>query len=217
MAGELPTVFYVCGGIGAGKSTVVDHLAQCGYRVVQEPVAAWRDHGLLGGMYSALQLPPGAPRDPEIHLDPAAFQITALVTRFAALQAALECDVQPSTIIVERSLDEDGIFAAETIPPGVGTTAYQAVAETLEPRVAPHHPYYVVLDCPVATMLRRSVTRGRAEESELSSEYFVRLADRYASWAATLPPDRTFRVDASADPAHVAAEVAAWIMRHQTK
>lgn len=207
-----PRVFYICGGIGAGKSTALRHLRDCGLACVPEPVAEWQRCGMLAAAYQTQARGPGDPWNPAVHLDPAAFQTTALATRFAALQTALAAGGAPA-LVVERSLDEDrAVFAAETIPPGSpAMAAYDLAWAQLTAAVGPHTAYYVYLDCPVDIMLARVAHRGRPEESGLTEQYLSRLAARYDQWAAGLPQDRTLRIDASRGAEHVAAEVAAWV------
>ena len=210
-----PCVFYVCGGIGAGKSTVIRHLTDCGLACALEPVDAWQRAGMLDAMYKTQELAPGAPRDPAVHIDAAAFQTAALVTRYAALQASIGGAGPTGAVCVERSLAEDReVFAAETIPAGsVTRAAYDLAWDTLTAQVMPHVAYHIVLDCPVATMMERAAGRGRTEEAGLSAGYMHRLGARYASWADKLPPARTFRVDASVQAEHVAVQVAEWVLR----
>lgn len=207
-----PRVFYICGGIGAGKSTVLRHMGDCGLVGVPEPVAEWQRCGMLAAAYKTQARRPGEPWDAAVHLDPAAFQTTALVTRFAALQAAIAGGGAPA-LVVERSLDEDrAVFATETIPVGgPAMAAYDLAWSQLTAAVLPHTAYYIFLDCPVDIMLARVGQRGRPEESGLTEQYLARLAARYDQWAAGLPQDRTLRIDASLGAEHVAAEAAAWV------
>ena len=100
------------GNIGAGKSTLL-RVLEAAYggcsavRFVDEPVAQWEGAGLLAALYAG-------------KMSPAAFQLTAMVTRAAALKEAL-ADPFAKIIISERSLASDrAVFAATQLAAPTG-------------------------------------------------------------------------------------------------
>lgn len=207
-------VFYICGGIAVGKSTVLAHLASCGMAVVPEPVDAWCRTGMLAGMYRTQQLGPGDAPDPATDLDTAAFQVVALITRYTALSTAIHASVPETPLCVERSLGEDrDVFADATIPPGVSRRAYELAWGQLGASTPAHTPHYIYLKCSAATMCARVKKRSREAESGVPDAYIRKIAERYATWADALPRAHVTVIDAERSPDHVAAKVAMHIMR----
>ena len=103
------------GNIGAGKSTLLRVLKAAyggcsAVRFVDEPVAQWERAGLLAALYAG-------------KMSPAAFQLTAMVTRAAALKETL-ADPFAKVIISERSLASDRAVFAATQLSGADRDAY---------------------------------------------------------------------------------------------
>ena len=183
------------GNIGAGKSTLLRVLKAAyggcsAVRFVDEPVAQWERAGLLAALYAG-------------KMSPAAFQLTAMVTRAAALKEAL-ADPFAKVIISERSLASDRAVFAATQLSGADRDAYDLAYETIElPAVAATAT--VLLECPVEELTRRVSRRRRDGENRVSVEYLQMLEAAHQRYFATL--DRASRVDASAAPDDVARDV----------
>ena len=183
------------GNIGAGKSTLLRVLKAAyggcsAVRFVDEPVAQWERAGLLAALYAG-------------KMSPAAFQLTAMVTRAAALKEAL-ADPFAKVIISERSLASDRAVFAETQLSGADRDAYDLAYETIElPAVAATAT--VLLECPVEELTRRVSRRRRDGENHVSVEYLQMLGSAHERYFATL--DRASRVDAAAAPDDVARDV----------
>ena len=183
------------GNIGAGKSTLLRVLEAayggCGaVRFVDEPVAQWEGAGLLAALYAG-------------KMSPAAFQLTAMVTRAAALKEAL-ADPVAKVIISERSLASDRAVFAATQLAGADRDAYDLAYATIDlPAVAATAT--VLLECPVEELTRRVARRRRDGEHHVSAEYLQMLEAAHERYFATL--DRASRVDASAAPHDVARDV----------
>ena len=194
-------VYFVCGTIGAGKSTVLEHLGLCtdrlNCRVVPEPITEWGQ--LLDDMYAS-------------RLDTCAFQLMALTTRFAALDAALKGP--EDILIVERSLEEDRhIFARQLLAPGSAEMrAYTLAWDALQRCMTPHTPIYIFLDASADLAMSRIRSRGRAAEMSITKQYVEDLNVRYREWVATVPSGQTMIVDASKSPQHACALVADFIL-----
>ena len=183
------------GNIGAGKSTLLRVLKAAyggcsAVRFVDEPVAKWERAGLLAALYAG-------------KMSPAAFQLTAMVTRAAALKEAL-ADPFAKVVISERSLASDRAVFAATQLSGADRDAYDLAYETIElPAVAATAT--VLLECPVEELTRRVSRRRRDGENHVSAEYLQMLGSAHERYFATL--DRASRVDASAAPDDVARDV----------
>jgi thymidylate kinase len=183
------------GNIGAGKSTLLRVLKAAyggcsAVRFVDEPVAQWERAGLLAALYAG-------------KMSPAAFQLTAMVTRAAALKEAL-ADPFAKVIISERSLASDRAVFAGTQLSGADRDAYDLAYATIElPAVAATAT--VLLECPVEELTRRVSRRRRDGENHVSAEYLQMLESAHGRYFATL--DRASRVDASAAPDDVARDV----------
>jgi len=103
------------GGVGAGKSTVMRYIQflllreSVAFASIDEPVAAWRLHGLLDAMYRELLSLPS-------------FQYMSLVDRFLQLINALGAPNVPDLFICERSPRSDAsTFALMGVPSGAET------------------------------------------------------------------------------------------------
>ena len=183
------------GNIGAGKSTLLRVLKAAyggcsAVRFVDEPVPKWERAGLLAALYAG-------------KMSPAAFQLTAMVTRAAALKEAL-ADPFAKIVISERSLASDRAVFAATQLSGADRDAYDLAYETIElPAVAAMAT--VLLECPVEELRRRVSRRRRDGEKHVSAEYLQMLESAHERYFATL--DRASRVDASAAPDDVARDV----------
>ena len=183
------------GNIGAGKSTLLRVLKAAyggcsAVRFVDEPVAQWERAGLLAALYAG-------------KMSPAAFQLTAMVTRAAALKEAL-ADPFAKIVISERSLASDRAVFASTQLSGADRDAYDLAYETIElPAVAATAT--VLLECPVEELTRRVSRRRRDGENHVSAEYLQMLESAHERYFANL--DRASRVDASAAPDDVARDV----------
>ena len=136
-------------------------------------------------------------------MSPAAFQLTAMVTRAAALKEAL-ADPFAKIVISERSLPSDKAVFAATQLSGADRDAYDLAYETIE-RPAVAAMATVLLECPVEELTRRVSRRRRDGEKHVSAEYLQMLESAHERYFATL--DRASRVDASAAPDDVARDV----------
>ena len=183
------------GVLGAGKTTALKHLTACGIATVDEPLD---DFGFL--------LPSAA----EGKLDPAAFQISVLCSRFACQFQACTARPQPPLTVTERSMGADRhVFAATTLPPGPSMDAYLLAWQRLADTMTAHmqvQTIYVYLKCDADTAIARVRARGRAGEGNVSREYLQQLIKAHDSWLSRQPLVHV--VDATQAPSIVAARVA---------
>jgi len=164
------------GGIGVGKSTVMDALrkARPSMYFIDEPVKQWEETGLLDAMYQNT-IPPGT------------FQIAALSTRMAPLLRAVREGHR--IIVTERSPWSDlKVFTEANLSAGsIELTAYRmaydALMTAMPSRVRLCNIY---LTASVDTLQKRMAWRARDAEKTNSEEerasrraYLEKLQERH--------------------------------------
>jgi len=164
------------GGIGVGKSTVLDRLKQAlakiaGVVFVDEPVDEWVGHGFLQASYDG-------------SLNKCAFQHTVLMALAADLGYAV-LSKNPVVIITERSpVSNYHVFAKQNLS-GIELEAYhftwQRFMKVRPPQIQSH---YVYLDASVDSLVQRRMIRNRQGENEISVEYMESLERRHKEWLA---------------------------------
>lgn len=159
----------VAGNIGAGKSTLVQTLAeQFGWTPLFEPAAV---NPYLADFYADM-------RRWSFHS-----QIFFLTHRLRIHQEAVR---HPGIVIQDRSIYEDAEIFVETLYHQGHMSArdyktYRALYETLQELIPP--PDLVVyLRASVPTLLARIARRGRAYERNISPLYLEELNLRYEAW-----------------------------------
>lgn len=145
------------GGIGVGKSTVVNALraARPDLLYIDEPVDAWEEAGLLDAMYKGT-------------IQPGTFQIAALSTRMAPLLKAVREGHR--TIVTERCPWSDfEVFTKANLAVGsIELTAYKMAYDALMTAMPTQvYLYNIYLTADVDTLITRMETRARdAERTE---------------------------------------------------
>ena len=164
------------GGIGVGKSTVVNALRSTrpDLLYIDEPVDAWESAGLLEAMYKGT-IPPGT------------FQIAALSTRMAPLLKAVREGHR--FIVTERCPWSDfEVFTKANLPEGsIELTAYKMAYDALMTAMpTPVYLYNIYLTAEVNTLVERMQTRARDAErteddaaKESRRKYLEKLQDRH--------------------------------------
>lgn len=181
---------------GAGKTTVMKHLNDCGIHTIQEPLS---DFGPLLPAVAACRI------------DPCAFQIAVLCSRYACQFKALTGNTAPTMFVTERSMGADKhVFAATTLPAAsVAMEAYTMAWERLSATMNQHvqlRTVYVYLRCDAETALARVQRRNRSGEGGISQAYLQQLVDAHEAWLPSCC--EVYEIDATAAPASVAARIA---------
>jgi deoxyadenosine/deoxycytidine kinase len=197
------------GGIGAGKSTVMNSLRMARPDLVflDEPVSLWESSGLLTAMYNGT-------------VNPGTFQIAALSTRIAPLMAAIRRGAR--TIVTERCPYSDyRVFTQANLKKGsVELKAYEMAYHALLQAMPAIQVHIVYLHSEVNTLLERMKTRGRAaeavnDESQIQArrEYLEKLQthhDEFYNWSSA---SSRVKIDASLSPPEVASTATAAVDR----
>jgi len=187
---------FISGNIGAGKSTLLDAFAtQCkavgDWTFVKEPVDEWVKMGLLSAMYDGT-------------LNPGEFQLMALATRAANLQAASK---KTPFVMAERSPWEDSHVFAGTTLAGIHRVNYDYthahLVAALDAR--PTQIVHFVLEVRPEIALTRINSRARVGEQRVTLEYLQALHKTYSTFT---PPGTVHRIDANGSAAATLAAVA---------
>lgn len=173
-------VYFLSGGIAAGKSTVLSQL-QKRYEThgnvafVYEPVREWLEvavgkSNLLGAMYDG-------------DISKSTFQFSVIISRFRSLYKAL---VAPGidTIFVERSpWDEKHVFAKTNL----STAEFQAYGYMFDSLMGFFEDFpalrvtFVYLQTEVDVLMERmNLVRKRSEENSVSREYMNSLDEAHS-------------------------------------
>ncbi len=205
--GKEVVIVNIEGSIGVGKSTLLANLRarladdqNCAF--VDEPVDTWERAGLLAAMYDG-------------SLSHAAFQLTALATRFAALVRTL-ADRSARLVLSERSIFSDRDIFAKVHLSEVDARAYALAHDSLVGALPRSLTLVtILLDAPVPTLVERVRRRGRASEAEgdgggVGEEYLRTLADAHEAYVEKISHAYA-RVDALGPPDEVCNAVCAAI------
>ena len=182
------------GGIGAGKSTCLAELADHfldnpSVKVIQEPVASWRDSGILERFYEGT-------------VTPLEFQLVALATLTAPIIAALN-DPRLELVITERSpLSNLAVFATVNLR-GDSLVAFELAYDALAAALPPCTRVTAYLDATPALTQQRARERGRHEEAAIPLSLHHKLYSRHETMFNAIG-HRKLRIDATASAGDVA-------------
>ena len=189
MADACPVVVSFEGGIGIGKSTVIEKLKTllngvAGVVFVDEPVDEWMQSGLLQAMYKGT-------------LNTSTFQHMVLMSLAADLGRVVLYQ-KPALIITERSpVSNYYVFAKENLD-GHELDSYKFVWDRFMGIYPPGiESHYIYLDAPTSVLTDRIKARDRSAEDSVSAAYMDALDNRHKAWLANEANAHT--VDASAD------------------
>lgn len=209
-----PLILSIEGNIGVGKSTLLKNLranrelASNGVIFVDEPVAIWERAGLLAAMYKG-------------ELGHAAFQLTALTTRYSALVAALRTP-GVKLVIAERSLASDRSVFAGTHLGELDARAYGVAYDALVQALGNVRYATVLLKAPIENLQSRVRSRGRDGENMdaddgaggggVDAQYLQTIEDAHDKYFDAIGPDQAkVRINARSTAEQVASTVIATI------
>ena len=163
-------IFFLEGNVGAGKSTILNHLKQefpDDLTTVPEPVALWEESGLLAEMYDG-------------RLSRATFQFVALITKMSSLLDAIR-SCKTSVILVERSPYSDlEIFAEGTLEQTdliAYKLAHKQLIKEFEREAGDAKKTFVFLEnLTISQLIGRIRKRNRNGESRVDED-FLRMLD----------------------------------------
>lgn len=203
------TLITIEGGIGAGKTTVMNSLRMARPDLVflDEPVGLWESSGLLTAMYDGT-------------VNPGTFQIAALSTRVAPLMAAIRRGAR--TIVTERCPYSDyRVFTQANLEKGsVELKAYEMAYHALLQAMPAMQVHIVYLRSDVDTLLERMKTRGRTAEAvkddaqmQARREYLEKLQKRHDEFYDWPSASSRVQIDASLSAPEVASMATAVVDR----
>lgn len=208
--GDFVHLVSIEGGIGVGKSTILDTLRKVrpSLKLIEEPVKEWENTGLLQHMYNKT-IPPGT------------FQIAALSTRMAPILRAV--NEGHRFIVTERSpySDYEVFTKANLSPNSVELTAYEMAYDALMTAMPSRiRLYNIYLSADVDTLLKRMAWRARdAERTETAAAradrrvYLETLEEHHKNFfnasaeGLRVAVYERFRIDATQDVTAVASQV----------
>lgn len=173
-----PTIIYIEGNIGTGKSTFLKQLDESylkkkyNYDVIYEPVDDWQKIGILEKFYS----------DPKKYCY--LFQSYCLFTRFQLLR---KIESSLDYIFIERSIFSDKyVFATGCKELGQLDDIEYNIYDTWFNNFLKNHPvdyYHIYLRVDPRVCLERINTRNRGEESGIGLDYLTLLHDKHENWS----------------------------------
>jgi deoxyadenosine/deoxycytidine kinase len=191
-----PTIFFVEGNIGSGKSTFLKNIQQTGLfkapQFLQEPVDIWKNTtdsngaNILDHFY----------KDMERFCY--TFQSFAFISRIKQLDTI---DSEATCVFIERSVHCDrNVFASACHDSGMMTdiewqcyTTWFDWMETKYDNIF-NSARYIYLKCSPSTALERIERRGRPEETSISIDYLETLHNKHEEWLC--PTSSTIIIDA---------------------
>ena len=194
-----PTIVYIEGNIGVGKSTLLETLQEKGYPVVQEPVSLWTNfHGInFLELYSQ-----------DMQKWAFTFQSMVLSTLW---QAQLEAVQSKAPIVVaERSLHSVvKMFAKAQTAEGFMCPEQFVLLESMSKAMASQFnrkEHHIYLRGSATLAYQRLKSRARMEETSLSQEYLQTLHRILDDWMEAEPALHAV-VDATGTPEAVQQQV----------
>lgn len=171
-------IYFIEGGIGAGKSTLGAALAETGLAsFVPEPVRLWQtkfDENILDLFYG------------DSKRWAFAFQLAAFTTRAKTYAEIIEL-ADHSTIFLERSIYSDRrVFAESLLEQGLMTVTefqiYEAMWEWTATRWCVIPDKIIYIRTPAEVCLERIETRARGEETGITLDYLLHLEQKHDDW-----------------------------------
>jgi deoxyadenosine/deoxycytidine kinase len=198
-----PILISVEGNIGAGKSTIIDHLkdhmkGNTDIMFLKEPVDIWEtikdtktDENILQKFYN------------DSNKYAFSFQVMAYVTRLSTIRTAIRENPDCKVIICERSLDADkNIFAKMLYEDNkIEDINYQIYLHFYNEYVKDYKLDGIVyINADADVCYQRTVKRSRNGESSITQEYLQKCKDYYDEWLFTNNKDTDIlNIDANED------------------
>ena len=176
-------VLFVEGGIGVGKSTVIERLGaefedNPNVAILPEPVEEWTKHGFLEAMYAG-------------EIDAGAFQIAVLISITSQLLDVITAK-RPKVIIAERSPYSNRRVFGKSLSGNASQLfeySWEKVVRRVEPLVDAR---FVYMSAPISTLAERISERSRSGEDAIPSAYLEMIDDRHEAWMKATPHKRVY-------------------------
>lgn len=185
----MPKIISIEGGIGAGKTTIIEKLEKMyegnsEIKFLREPVSIWE----------SIQDNTGENILQKFYNNPSkysfTFQVMAFVTRLSMIRNIVKEYPECKTIICERSLDADrNIFAKMLYDDGliedINYKIYLKFYDEYKNDFKLNGIIYINADAEICS--RRIIKRGRTGEEGVSIEYLKNCQKYHDDWLNTLP------------------------------
>jgi deoxyadenosine/deoxycytidine kinase len=184
-------IIYIEGGIGAGKSELIEKLKKKGYSIELEPVKYLQDNGLLEAFYK----------------DPKKYSYIMQNTMFI-LKMDIINNITSDIVFIERSpfcdkecfaslLHDDG-FIDE-----IEWATYNLWYNKLIKQMDEIDYAFIYLKTEPHICKERIEHRGRKGEESISLEYLEKLSKKHDEWLNNMPQDKVLVLDASLGKEHI--------------
>lgn len=192
----MTVVIFIEGGIGVGKTTILDRFLQTfadldEVAVLPEPADEWTECGFLQAMYNR-------------EVSALGFQLMVLQSLASRLQRLIEAK-QPKVVIAERSPWSNYHIFSKVALQGMDLQMYKYTWDHVVSSLPAHiETYFLYLYAPVELLQQRVGERGREGEEGIPNEYLAEIGRRHEQWFAA---QQHYAIDASRDRDEVFAEV----------
>lgn len=176
-------VIFVEGGIGVGKSTVIQRIGDefadnPDVAILPEPVEEWTKHGFLEAMYAG-------------EIDTGAFQIAVLISITSQLLDVITAK-RPKVIIAERSPYSNCHVFGKSLT-GLDYQLFEYSWDLVVKRIEPLiDARFIYLSAPIATLSERIGVRSRSGEDAIPAAYLEMIDDRHEAWMKATPHKRVY-------------------------
>jgi deoxyadenosine/deoxycytidine kinase len=180
---QTPLVIFVEGGIGVGKSTVIERLGaefedNPNVAILPEPVEEWTKHGFLEAMYTG-------------EIDAGAFQHMALISITSQLLDVIAAK-RPKVVIAERSpYSNRHVFGKSLSGNALRLFEYSwtKIVKRIEPLIDAR---FIYMSAPISTLSERISERSRSGEDAIPTAYLEMIDDHHEAWMKATPHKRVY-------------------------
>jgi deoxyadenosine/deoxycytidine kinase len=210
---SLPKIISVEGGIGAGKTTIIEHLEKMyegdtSVRFLREPVSIWE----------SIQDSTGENILQKFYKDSAkyafTFQVMAFVTRLSMIRNIIKTNPDCKIIICERSLEADRhIFAKMLFDDGliedIHYNIYLKFYEEYKDDFRLDGIVYINADADVCS--KRIQKRARGGEESVPLEYLQNCQTYHDNWLNALPEGMVLNIKTNEDVSYNNDQGMVWL------
>lgn len=178
-----PLVVFIEGGIGVGKSAVLERLSaefanNPNIAILPEPVEEWTEHGFLDAMYAG-------------EINAGAFQHMVLISISTQLLDTIAAK-KPKIIIAERSPYSNRYVFGQSLSSRdyqMFEFSWKKIVKRIEPLIDAR---FIYMSAPIATLAERIGVRSRSGEGGIPTTYLEAIDEHHEAWMKTTPHKRVY-------------------------